>query len=116
MDAPLNNEDKQAWCDYGEQLEKEFVSNFTNQNIRIGPNPDKEADRYTHDFFATFRADLKSIRTPFRTAGRYGIPTEYALTINEKDVNRYKEMYPNIILFFDIDYPNYKGVRMASIG
>jgi hypothetical protein len=115
VDAPTNNEDKQAWCSYGAELEKQFASKMFTSSVGIVKNPAKTTDPYTHDLFALFPSDLKSIRTPFRTAHRYGFDPEYAITINEKDVRRYTNKYPNIVLLLDIDYPSYKGVRIATI-
>jgi hypothetical protein len=112
---PVSNEDKLAWCEHGAELEKQFVAANSFSGVQIRMNPIKNVDKYTHDLMATFQADLKSIKTPFRTADRYGIPPSFAITLNEKDINRYKSMYPNIIIFFDIDYPEYKGVRMAPL-
>jgi hypothetical protein len=115
MSAPLNNEDKKAWCQHGSELEEKFVESQNFAGVKLSMNPQKQTDVYVHDILATFQADLKTIRTPFKTANRYGIPSEFAITLNEKDIQRYRKIYPNIILFFDIDYPNYKGVRIAPI-
>ena len=42
--------------------------------------------------------DLKVKEKPFRTAmERFGIPPRYAISINLKDLQRYAEMYPNIV-------------------
>ena len=115
MDAPANNEDKKAWCSYGAELEKQFTSRMFDSSVGVVKNPAKTTDPYTHDLFAMFPSDLKSIRTVFRTAHRYGFDADYAITINEKDIRRYTEKYPNIVLLLDIDYPTYKGVRIATI-
>jgi hypothetical protein len=115
MDAPKNNEDKQAWCTYGAELEKQFTSRMFDSSVGILKNPAKTADPYTHDLLAMFPSDLKSIRTVFRTANRYGFDPDYAITINEKDIRRYTDKYPNIVLMLDIEYPTYKGVRIATI-
>ena len=115
MENPASNEDKLAWCKQGENLEKDFIVNCFDSGISVIKNPTKNLDKYTHDLYAIFQSDLKSIKTPFNTAGRYGIDAKYAITINKKDVVRYKSLYPNIMLLLDIDYPSYKGVRLASI-
>lgn len=115
MTAPINNEDKLAWCKHGDALEKEFVMQAFDSGVSVIRNPAKAHDPYTHDLLAVFQSDLKSIGTPFRTADRYGFDPAYAITINEKDIDRYAERYPNIVLFLNIDYPSYKGVRMATL-
>ena len=114
-DAPTDNEDKQAWCTYGAELEHQFAAKMFGSSVGVLKNPAKNTDLYTHDLFALFQSDLKSIRTVFRTADRYGFDANYAITINEKDIRRYTEKYPNIMLLLDIDYPTYKGVRVVSI-
>ena len=115
LSLPTNNEDKLAWCEHGDNLEKEFVIKSFDSGISLLRNPAKHENKYTHDLFAVFPSDLKSIKTQFNTADRYGIPRDYAITINEKDIKRYQEKYPNIVLLLDIEYPSYKGVRFASI-
>jgi hypothetical protein len=115
MNSPASNEDKLAWCEKGEKQEQSFVLRSLNSGLSVIKNPAKNLDKYTHDLYAIFQSDLKSISTPFNTAGRYGIDSKYAITINEKDVVRYKNLYPNIMLILDINYPSYKGVRIASI-
>jgi hypothetical protein len=116
MEAPTNNEDKLAWCKHGDDLEKQFLTRMFDSGLSIFRNPAKASDPYTHDVYAVLQADIKSIGTPFRTADRYGFSPDYAITINEKDIKRYSEKYPNILIFLDINYPNYQGVRMVSLG
>tara|TARA_R110002124_G_scaffold281295_1_gene455388 strand:+ start:46 stop:516 length:471 start_codon:yes stop_codon:yes gene_type:complete len=115
---PINNEDKQKWCEYGEETEKDFIDSFSNDQVSVSLNPDKVTDKFTHDFIITLPADLKTVRTRFRTSGRYGVPSTSAITLNKKDVDRYGELYPNIIIIFDIDYGDYKKtcyVTLSSI-
>ena len=59
-----DTEDKQAWCKYGEKLEREFVASksFDFSSFRI--NPDKETNPYTYDLVMENAADLKSCKTP----------------------------------------------------
>lgn len=115
-ETPSSNEDKEAWCKLGDELEKQFVVRMFDTGLSVFRNPAKATDPFANDVYAVMQADIKSIRTPFRTADRYGIDPEFAITINEKDLKRYKEKYPNIIIFLDIDYPSYKGVRLATLG
>jgi hypothetical protein len=115
MNTPQSNEDKLAWCEHGDSMEKKFVIKSMDSGLSIFRNPAKKKDPYVHDIFAVIQSDIKSIKTPFNTAHRYGIDSEYAITINEKDVVRYNSLYPNIMLLLDIEYPKYKGVRLASL-
>lgn len=49
-------------------------------------------------------ADLKTQNTPFFTAGRYGLDPRFAITFNRKDYERYKKLYPEIVIYFWIDW------------
>lgn len=115
MYVPANTEDKLAWCNYGAQMERQFVADLFGSGVGVVMNPDKRTNPYTNDLLGLFQADLKSISTPFRTADRYGFDPQFAITINEKDIDRYTASYPNIILFLHIRYPEYSGIRIATI-
>lgn len=112
---PTNNEDKLKWCEYGEETEKSFLNTFSNDQVMVEINPEKSTNKFTHDFIITLPADLKTVRTRFRTASRYGIPPMSAITLNRKDVDRYSELYPNIIIIFDVDYGDYKKTCYATL-
>lgn len=97
--------DKQAWCDqYGDKVESEFcVNRLFGLGVSGYMNPEKLTNKYAHDLFAIFKADLKTVRTPFFMAKeKYGIDPQYAVTFNLKDEIRYKRLYPNIIVVFDV--------------
>lgn len=107
--------DKRAWCDqYGEVVESAFcVGRMYELGVTSYMNLDKRQNKYTHDMYSVFPSDLKTVRTPFfRAQEKYGIDPQYAVTINLKDVARYKELYPNIIVIFDVlwDEANCKKV------
>jgi hypothetical protein len=111
-----DTEDKQAWCKYGEKLEREFVASksFDFSSFRI--NPDKETNPYTYDLVMENAADLKSCKTPWRLSDKlFNIPSSYAVTLDEKDVERYTLLYPTITLIFDVDYPTYKAVHFTDL-
>jgi hypothetical protein len=100
----MDTEDKQAWCDYGDATERQFVAGRL-FDLELGGhiNPQKKSNPYTHDIFVQFPSDLKSVRTPlFKSMELYGIDPQYAVTFNHKDAERYKELYPNIIVIFDV--------------
>ena len=97
--------DKAAWCqEYGDRVEAEFcVRRLYELGVSGYLNPAKRVDKYVHDLFGIFQVDLKTVRTPFfRAKEKYGIDPQYAVTINRKDVERYKALYPNIIVVFDV--------------
>jgi hypothetical protein len=100
----MDTEDKRAWCAEAEKDEQEFVKiRLPQLNIRGVVNPEKFADPFTHDLTLITQADLKSVRTPlFKASEIYGIDPQYAVTFNVKDALRYRELYPNIIVVFDV--------------
>lgn len=111
----IDNEDKQKWCTIGEELEKDFVKNNSFYGCAVLLNKEKETNKFANDLTLVLRADLKTITTPFFTANRYGIDSEYAITINKKDIERYKKLYPNIFLILDVKYKSFTGVKICSI-
>lgn len=105
----IDTEDKMRWCREGEIYEKVFVekmSRHTHLSIQI--NPEKATNPLAPDLWVPGygRCDLKTQRTPFFTASRYGISPRDAFTLNMKDVIRYRELYPDIGIFFWIDWQN----------
>jgi hypothetical protein len=110
-----DSEDKEWWCAEGVRLENKFLREVSVRGWDIEVAPDKANNPYHHDFQITVPSDLKSISTPFNTSEqKYGIPTEYAITINEKDFVRYAEKYPNIIILLDVKFPQSER-RLFSI-
>lgn len=99
-------EDKSYWCQaYGPVIEREFAASLAQHGVSAGLNPAKEHDPYTHDLTACFPSDLKTVRTPLFTAQKYySLDPQYAVTFNRKDMRRYMELYPNIIVFFDVHW------------
>jgi len=111
----VSTENKKWWCEHGERLEKEFISLAGPQ---FAMNPDKTDDKYTHDLVYNGKpADLKSIRTPFFTAGKYGYDPSRTVSFNLKDLRRYQANYPDITVIYWVVWPaqdNY-GVSVDSI-
>lgn len=109
-----SNEDKKAWCEYGDQIEVEFVSKMLASKCSVFMNPAKSESKVTHDLFIVMPSDLKTTRTRFRIADRYGILSHSAITLNKKDVDRYADIYPHIIIF-DVKYEDFSCVCYAPI-
>lgn len=107
-------EDKSYWCKaYGPDVELPFAQSLQNFGLVGALNPLKESDPYTHDLSVTFPSDLKTVRTPmFKAQELYGIDPQFAVTFNRKDMRRYMQLYPNIVVFFDVKW---SGCR-ASFG
>lgn len=97
----IDTEDKLAWCERGLLLEREFVSRYYD-DLCVEINPAKLLDKYAPDLLVAgaVPGDLKVQDTAFRTAGRYGVPADRAVTFNEKDYDRYSEKYPAMLVFF----------------
>ncbi|MDO4705225.1 MAG: hypothetical protein Q4A98_03305 [Comamonadaceae bacterium] len=67
-------------------------------------NPAKNMDKTAPDLIIDGAiSDLKTQNTPFFTASRYGLDPRFAVTFNRKDYERYKRIYPSIVIYFWID-------------
>lgn len=110
-----STENKTAYCQLGEKTERQFLLNSFGTGVAFSANPCKAENPYSHDFFALMPCDLKTQFTPFRTASRYGINPDYAVTINEKDLVRYGKNYPHIVLVIDVVFPHYKATHYAPL-
>ena len=112
----VKNDDKQKWCEHGRELEDEFVLRQRFVDVLIGINPDKNSNPFTYDMRIDLPCDLKSTKTPWRKAQEmFGIDPRYAVSINQKDLRRYARLYPNIVIVFDVDYPDYKATHWATL-
>jgi hypothetical protein len=106
----ISTEDKPYWCKKGEKLEKEFVRFCKEYKLKVQPeiNPEKIYNKYAPDLIIEkdgVIADLKVQTTPFFMAyDKFGIDPTYAVTFNEKDYKRYSEKYPEIDIFFWINW------------
>lgn len=103
----MDTENKLEWCErYGEEIENEFATKrLFDLGVSSYLNLEKRTNKFAHDLFSVFPTDLKTVRTPlFMAQELYGIDPQYAVTFNLKDANRYKELYPNIIVVFDVKW------------
>ena len=99
----IDLQDKLAWCEEGERREREFVGNHNITGWGIGLNPGKQKDVCAYDLLGIVPMDLKSIDTQWRDSqAMFGIPPEYAISINLGALQRYRKKYPNIILVLDV--------------
>jgi len=112
---PSSNEDKSAWCEEGVKAEVRFAGPLLESGCTVFQNPAKRSDKYSHDFFFVAPCDLKTIRTRFQTANRYGFDPKTAITLNCKDLQRYLDNYPHIVIIFDIDYGDFQSIRYANL-
>lgn len=100
-------EDRLTWYIRGEQKEETFVQLF-GQQLNVIINPEKYTNPAAIDLVDpnnNLLIDLKTENTPFFTAGiKYDIPAQFAVTLNQVDVQRYQRLYPNMILFFWVNW------------
>jgi hypothetical protein len=98
----IDTEDKLAWCErYGLQEETKAVADICLFGHPSWINPQKRKTPYVHDGFISLPLDVKSVRTPlFKSRPLYGIEPEHVVTLNLKDVERYAEHYPMIVIAF----------------
>lgn len=102
-----NTEDKDWWVIHGANKEQTFANRVAPRiGLDVKINPDKKTDPFAHDIFVAGNiADLKCQNTPFFKAEElYGIDPKYAVTFNQKDLERYKEQYPQIEIYFWVDW------------
>ena len=105
----VDNEDKLSWCQYGEELEHEFLDG----SFPVTLNPKKVSDKFTHDFFIHLPCDLKSIMSKWiKSESLFGIPSEHAISINQKDLQRYRDLYPNLIMILNVQW---SGVYLLPV-
>lgn len=100
-------QDKGVWCESGATKEEVFVNKFGSQ-LNLIINPEKVNSPFVPDLLNTSNtllADLKTQNTPFFQAeSRFGYDPQYTVVFNGKDRERYKELYPDIEIYFAIDW------------
>lgn len=112
-----DTEDKLAWCEkFGGETEFVFASKRMHEiGLPTFVNPAKNQDKYTHDLYTIFPADLKTVRTPlFKSLELFGIDSQYAVTFNVKDGTRYAKLYPNIVVIFDVEWKTQCSMIIGS--
>lgn len=106
-------QDKSAWCKTGESIEESFVRGFGDK-LKVSINPEKTANKYAPDLIIKnkYIADLKTQNTPFFMAKeKFNLDPAYTVVFNQKDRERYAEMYPEIYILFWVDW---KAVKMVK--
>lgn len=115
-----DTEDKNWWCLHGANLEKKFVDFGRNRlGLNVKLNPEKETNPYVPDLLYNEKlADLKTQNTPFFTAKRYGFDPRYTVTFNRKDYERYKRLYPELIILFWVSWEQtqWKDMKVDYFG
>ncbi len=100
-------QDKGPWCEIGASHKEVFIKKY-GKLLNLEMNPEKATDLYAIDLIniKTNRlGDLKTQNTPFFKAGSsYGLDPQFTVTFNVKDVNRYAEKYPDIDIYFWVNW------------
>ncbi|UBD64419.1 hypothetical protein K6V25_16070 [Bacteroides salyersiae] len=100
-------QDKGFWCQTGISKEKIFINMF-GEKLGLIINPEKATNKYAPDLFNTSKqllADLKTQNTPFFLANKlFNYPPQHTVVFNVKDYIRYKKSYPNIEIYFAVDW------------
>lgn len=100
-------QDKGVWCEDGASKEEVFVEKYGGQ-LGLIINPEKVNNPYAPDLLNTkngLLADLKTQNTPFFQAeSRFGYDPQFTVVFNRKDRERYKDQYPEIEIYFAVDW------------
>lgn len=99
-------QDKSMWCLAGERQEQAFVRRY-GAKLGLVMNPEKASNKYAPDLLHRCGrlADLKTRNTPFFLAQHmYKHDPQHAITINCKDINHYAEKYPDILIYFGVEW------------
>lgn len=102
-----DTEDKQWWVIEWRRKETLFVDEVCPRlGLKARINPAKKHDPFAPDIVVQgVLADLKCQQTPFFKAGElYGIDPQFAVTFNQKDHLRYNERYPDIVIYYWLDW------------
>lgn len=106
-------QNKKLWCAEGEKIEEAFVRKYGG-SLSVSLNPVKKVNPYAPDLIYRSSgqlADLKTQNTPFFKADKlYNIDPSFAVVFNRKDYVRYSEKYPEIDVFFWIEWHSVKFV------
>ena len=100
-------QDKAVWCKDGYKKEEVFVQ-LHGSSLGLIINPDKITNPYAPDLLnnqTSNLGDLKVQNTPFFKAEKlYSIPPKYAVVFNHKDRVRYNRDYPDIDIYYWVDW------------
>ncbi|WPR76335.1 hypothetical protein [Algoriphagus sp. NG3] len=100
-------QDKGVWCIEGASKEEAFVRLYGSE-LGLAINPEKITNPYAPDLLNTKNGklgDLKTQNTPFFQAGsRFGLNPQHTVVFNGKDRDRYRSLYPEIEIYFAVDW------------
>lgn len=105
--TPRELQAKGTWCESGARIEEVFVSRYGGR-LGLAINPEKATNRYAPDLLNVGShnlGDLKTQNSPFFQAwSRFRLDPQYTVVFNDKDAQRYGQLYPNIDIYFWVDW------------
>lgn len=113
----LDANNRQAWYEFGADLEYQFVDLLSRQGIPAEINPQKHGNKYAPDIFVHgVMSDLKTQQNPFFTAGKKLCDPSWTVTFNRKDYVRYKNNYPYLNIYFWVAWEEQErfGVQVSE--
>ena len=90
---PINNQDRFAYYKLGNKYEDKFIEICQAHEIDADINPEKETNPYAPDLIVKGKvSDLKTQTLPFfKSKEKFNISPLDTITLNLKDVERYKK-------------------------
>jgi len=100
-------QDKSPWCRTGATKEEVFISKFGNKfGLKI--NPEKVDNKFAPDLINLNNnqyGDLKTQNTPFfKSQSKFNLDPQFTVVFNLKDRSRYAKLYPNIEIYFWVEW------------
>jgi hypothetical protein len=107
--TPEDLQNKTLWCKEGQKIEEAFVEKYGTQ-LQVAINPQKVVNPYVPDLVnQQGLADLKTQNTPFFKARKlYELNPSFAVVFNRKDYERYRDKYPNLDIYFWVEWHSVK--------
>jgi len=102
-----NTEDKLWWTIQGAKQEEIFVEDICPRlGLQAIINPAKQLSPYVPDMIVEGKlSDLKCQETPFFKAGElFQLDPQFAVTFNKKDYQQYADKYPNIMIYYWVNW------------
>ena len=118
-----DNQNKLDWCKYGNVMEYVFIGLY-GEDLGLIINPSKQISKdgkFAPDLYDVNRsriADLKHVQEPFFKAQElYSLDPNFTVTLNRKDCERYYRKYPEIDIYFWVQWESQSryGIQVAGM-
>lgn len=118
-----DTEDRAYWYGLGCREEADFCAGLAiRAGLTVRVNPAKAQNPKVIDLIRVRPdgregyADLKTQRTPFFTAGRYGHDPALTVTFNLKDLRHYERLYPQADIIYHVCWTQTELARRGGQG